>query len=427
MKLRFYNARILTMEKKREVFCGEIHIKDGRIVKITTDDEGSEGTYEEWDREIDCEGNLLMPGFKNAHTHSPMTFLRSRADDMKLSQWLNTVVFPAEALLTDEDVYWCSRLAFLEYLTSGITAVFDMYFHREKMMTAAKDIGYPVSFCGAINDFCEDMDQMNHVWDRLKAEENQQFFYGFHAEYTTGEKRLRELAEQVKKKREPVFTHCAETKDEVESCKKRTGMTPLAYLDSLGIFDYGGGVFHMVYPEEVDYEILKRRKIYVVTNPASNLKLGSGIAPISRMLQEGIPIAIGTDGPASNNCLDMFREMFLTTALQKAVTGNPEAVDASKVLEMATVNGSYAMNMRDADILAEGKRADMIMIDLKRPNMQPLANIAKNLVYSGSKENVKMTVVRGKILYEDGRFPGQDAEEIYRKVNETANRIAYVN
>lgn len=426
MRLRFFNATILTMEEARPVFTGEVHVDGGRIVCVKESSlknvAGVCGGA--WDREIDCRGNLLMPGFKNAHTHSPMTFLRSRADDMELEGWLNEIVFPAEARLTDEDVYWCSRLAFLEYLTSGTTAVFDMYFYREPVIRAARDAGFRAVFCGAVNDFCETVEDMNAVYEQLQGDELLRFLYGFHAEYTTSGPLLSRIAQAAGERNTAVYTHCSETRAEVERCRERTGMTPLAYLDSLGMFAHGGGVFHMVYPEESDYEILKKRNLYVVTNPASNLKLGSGIAPVARMLAEGIPVALGTDGPASNNCLDMFREMFLATALQKGISGDAQVVDALEVLRMATINGAHAMGLKEADILAEGKLADMVLINLERPNMQPLADIPKNLVYSGSKENVKMTVVGGRILYEDGEFPGQDAEKIYRKVNETANRIA---
>ena len=173
-----------------------------------------------------------------------------------------------------------------------------------------------------------------------------------------------------------------------------------------------------------DLEIFKKRNIYAVTNPASNLKLASGIARIDDMLKAGIPIAIGTDGPASNNCLDMFREMFLVTGLAKVRAFDAAAVDAMDVLRMATVEGAKAMGLENADILAEGKFADLIMIDLNQPNMQPIHNIAKNIVYSGSKQNVKMTMVNGKVLYEDGKFDvGTSVAEIYARANEIAARI----
>ena len=176
--------------------------------------------------------------------------------------------------------------------------------------------------------------------------------------------------------------------------------------------------------DETDFDIMKERGIYVVTNPASNLKLASGIAPVKRYLDLGIPVAIGTDGPASNNCLDMFREMFLVTGLQKVYCDDPEAVPAADVLKMAVTNGAYAMGLTDCDSIAPGKKADLIMLDLTQPNMQPLHNIEKNIVYSASKQNVKMTMVNGKVLYQDGIFHiGDTKEKIYENANRIAERI----
>ena len=247
---------------------------------------------------------------------------------------------------------------------------------------------------------------------------------GFHAEYTTKKELMEDIAQLAHKYQAPVSVHCSETRKEVEGCRAHSGMTPVAYMDSLGLFNYGGTIFHGVHLDEADYDILKRRGMYVVTNPASNLKLASGIAPINRYLKEGIPVAIGTDGPASNNCLDMFREMFLVTGLQKVVCDDPEAVPAMEVLKMATVNGAHAMGLNECDTLSEGKKADLIMIDLKQPNMQPIQNTEKNLVYAGSKQNVKMTMVAGKVLYQDGEFYLDcPAEEVYEKANSLARKI----
>ncbi len=199
--------------------------------------------------------------------------------------------------------------------------------------------------------------------------------------------------------------------------------TPTVYLDSLGMFEYGGGGYHCVHMSQEDLHIFQEKKLYAVTNPASNLKLASGIAPVGEMSRMGIPIAIGTDGPASNNCLDMFREMFLVTGLGKLKEKDAAAVPADQVLKMACSVGARAMGLPECDSLAKGKRADLIMIDLKQPNMQPENNLIKNLVYSGSKQNVKLTMVDGKILYEDGQFfVGESPELIYRKANEIIRR-----
>ena len=195
-------------------------------------------------------------------------------------------------------------------------------------------------------------------------------------------------------------------------------------MEQLGLFEYGGGLYHRGHMSEEDLDVVKRHQISVITNPASNLKLASGIAPIEEMLKRNIDLAIGTDGPASNNCLDMFREMFLVTELAKYRENDASAVDAAEVLKMATTGGAKAMNLSDCDVLVKGKQADLIMIDLHQSNMQPIHNIRKNLVYSGSKQNVKMTMVAGKILYEDGEFfIGTDAARIYEKANEITQRI----
>ena len=423
MRTRMYNARILTMEKGREIFHGEIRIEDGKILYVG---ETQPKEISEWDEQIDAGGNLVMPGFKNAHTHSPMTFLRSYADDMKLQEWLFDKVFPAEAELTGEDIFWLTKLAVMEYLTSGITAAFDMYKLKEDSARAVRETGFRMVFCGDINDFggtVEDMEQ-----DYLSYNQNPEsllsYQIGFHAEYTTGKELMKKIAALAEKYEAPVYVHCSETKREVEECREKTSMTPVAYMDSLGLFKYGGGLFHGVHMDDSDFTIMKERSISVVTNPASNLKLASGIAPVKRYLDMGITVAIGTDGPASNNCLDMFREMFLTTGLQKAVCNDPEAVPAMDVLKMATVNGARVMGLSDCDVLSAGKRADLIMIDLMQPNMQPLHNIEKNIVYSGSKQNIRMTMINGKIVYRDGEFfIGESPETVYRNANRIAERI----
>ena len=193
-------------------------------------------------------------------------------------------------------------------------------------------------------------------------------------------------------------------------------MTPMAFFDSLGLWDFGGSIYHGVYCDSNDMEIMKKRGISIISNPASNAKLASGIAPITDYLNNDIMVGLGTDGPSSNNCLDMFREMFLETALAKLRENDPKAVDAMEVLKMACVNGALSLGHEDCSALAEGKKADIIMIDLKQPNMQPILNIPKNIVYSGSKSNLKMTMIDGKILYMNGEFKnGIDVDEIYEK------------
>ena len=422
MKIRIYNARILTMQQDMPLFLGVLQVEDGKITYVG---EEKKASGDSWDREIDAEGNLLMPGFKNAHTHSAMTFLRSYADDLPLQEWLYNQVFPMEAKLTEEDVYWAAMLANLEYLTSGITANFDMYMKNESNAKASADMGFRTVLCGSINDFGGTVEEIEEEYLHFnKYNPLISYQLGFHAEYTTKRQILEDMAALGKKYKAPVFTHNSETENEVAGCIERYGTTPTAFLNSLGMFDYGGGGFHCVHMTQEDLDICKEKGIWVVTNPSSNVKLASGIAPIQKMLSMGIGLAIGTDGPASNNCLDMFREMFLVTALQKVSLSDAAAVDALEVLHMATAGGARAMGLADCDVLAEGKCADMVLLDLQKPNMQPLNNITKNIVYSGSKQNVKMTMIDGKILYEDGVFHvGTAPEEIYAKVNESITRM----
>lgn len=429
MRTRIYNARILTMEDGAEIFRGEIQIEDGKISSVMScDDNNGKGRKHDviWDEEIDACGNLIMPGFKNAHTHSPMTFLRSYADDMKLQEWLYDKVFPAEAELTEEDIYWLTKLAIMEYLTSGITSSFDMYKLKHETARASEETGFRMVLCGDINDFGGTAQDVENDYLKYNKDKDSLISYqmGFHAEYTTSRELMESLAETADRHQAPVCVHCSETKKEVEECRERSGMSPVAYMDSLGLFRHGGVLFHGVHMDDSDFDIIKNHGIYVVTNPASNLKLASGIAPVKRYLELGIPVAIGTDGPASNNCLDMFREMFLVTGLQKVMCDDPEAVPARDVLKMAVTNGAHAMGLTDCDAIAPGKRADLIMIDLSQPNMQPLHNIEKNIVYSASKQNVKMTMIGGRILYQDGEFRiGETKEDIYQNANRIAERI----
>lgn len=409
------------MTEGEPVFEGEVHVEGNRIVYV-----GPEREQEKkFDREIDCERNLLMPGFKNAHTHSAMTFLRSFADDLPLQEWLYHRIFPMEAKLQEGDIEAFARVGILEYLSSGITSNFDMYVDNFAHARASVDMGFRTVFCGEMNDFTGSLERTREEYEKLN-EMNPlvSFRLGVHAEYTTGRKLLEGMADLAHEYKEPVYLHLSETEKEVRECKERYGLSPVQFLDSIGMFDYGGGGFHGVWMSEKDMEICAEKNVSIVTNPCSNAKLASGIADLIGLQEHGVNLAIGTDGPASNNALDMFREMYLAAVLQKLKKRDASAMDAGEVLRMATVGGSRAMGLSDCKTVAEGQLADLVLLDLHRPNMQPENNLVKNLVYSGSKENVKMTMVDGKILYEDGVFfVGEDPEELYRKANEIMRRV----
>lgn len=424
MNIHFKNARILTMIDGEDIFIGDLYTNNNHIVYVgpPIEDDTLSDLPEGYvaDKVIDCEGNVLMPGFKNAHTHSGMTVLRSNADDMPLADWLNKQIFPLEAKLDDQMIYDANQLAVLEYLTSGITAAFEMYLTPESIAKSFKDMGFRAVLTGNMNNFSSSVETTRQMYEKLNNYDPLiSYEMGFHAEYTCSDELMRSFSNMIHEYKAPVYVHLAETKGEVDGCIERYNMTPAAYLDSIGMFDFGGGGYHCVHMNDDDIAIFKNRGLHVVTNPGSNTKLASGIAPIKRYIDEGINVAIGTDGPASNNCLDMFREMFLVTGLAKLREQDAAVVDGFDVLKMATVGGAKAMRLSNSDVLAKGKLADIIMIDLNMPNMQPLNNIAKNIVYSGSKINVKMTMIDGKILYENGKFTDEyDVERIYKRSNE---------
>jgi 5-methylthioadenosine/S-adenosylhomocysteine deaminase len=431
MRTRFFNARVLTMEDDRDIFLGEVWVKGDRIIFAGTEEEALSYCNSHpdsllvWDREIDCKGNLLMPGFKNAHTHSAMTLMRSKADDLPLDQWLNGAIFPVEAKMTAEDIYHLSKISIMEYLTSGMTAAFEMYLTPFSVADAFRDCGFRCVQTSCVNNFSQSVELLEKYYNELNGrDEYNSFILGLHAEYTCSRELLEKTSELVHKYKAPFWAHIQETEKETKECIERYGKTPIEFFDELGLFDFGGGGYHLVWTNDKDREIMKKRGLYAVTNPGSNTKLASGVAPIQEYLNKGIPVAIGTDGPASNNCLDMFREMFLVTGLAKLKAMDAGSVDALEVLKMATVNGAHAMGLKDADVIAEGKLADIIMLDLKAPNMQPLNNIKKNIVYSGSKSNVLMTMIGGIIRYENGEFNiGVSPEEVYSKAEEISKRI----
>lgn len=419
--IRLHNALVMPMTSDCSVFRGEVWTDGGRIAYAGAP---RAGELPEFEREIDLNGDLVLPGFKNAHAHSAMTFLRSYADDLPLQSWLFDKVFPLENRLTPEAVYAFTRLAVLEYLSGGITASFDMYFHRDAYARANIDCGFRTVICGAlsagdkISVAADDYAKFNAL-DPLIS-----YLPGVHAEYTADEKLLRGMSELVHGLKSPFWTHNSETKSETDGCFERHGMSPTEYLDSLGLYDFGGGGYHCVWFSERDIEIFAEKGLWAVTCPCSNAKLASGIAPLERFEKRGVRLAVGTDGPASNNALDMFREMYLACVLQKLRLNDAAACPAENILLAACSGGARAMGLDGCDSLAEGKAADLAVISLHRPNMRPIHDVAKNLVYSGTRDDVRMTMVAGRILYENGEFHvGCDAEEIYAEAEKYTKEL----
>lgn len=415
--IRFYNGRVL---EGLDVTENEVWVSDSRIVYVGSRKE----EMPVFEREIDLGGDLLMPGFKNAHTHSGMTFLRSLADDLPLQDWLFKQVFPREARLNPERLVAFSKAAFLEYLANGVTACFDMYYYTDEFAALADAWGFRAVICDALS--------ANNDWSEIYRSHEKysnmspfvKYQLGFHAEYTASVDMLKYVSEAAHALKLPVWSHNSETRSEVEQCVDRHGTTPTRLFDDLGLFDYGGGGFHCVWMTDEDVDIFRRRGLYAVLNACSNGKLASGIAPLRRFMDAGVRLAVGTDGPASNNALDMFREMYLINILAKLAEKDAAAGDPGLILEAAVGGGARAMGLADCDCIAEGKQADLIVVDMHRPNMRPVNNIVKNLVYSGNPGNVLMTMIAGVIRYEKGEFyVGEDPETVYREAERLTREV----
>ncbi|MCQ2752972.1 MAG: amidohydrolase [Bacilli bacterium] len=418
MKILFKNALILTMKNDR-VIRGEVLVNGEEIAQV------AKKINVRADKVIDCEGNLLMPGLKSAHSHSAMVYLRSLSDDLALDKWLNQIVFPSETHFQTDDVYHLTKLGLLEYLTSGVTAAAEHYYFPPEIVHACEDIGmrarvYCLPNC-ARNNFAVSRDL---VLSTRGKDCLVKYGLGTHAQYTSSEEELKILSKLVHEIKEPIYIHAAETLKESDDCRKEHNLSVICYLAKLGLFDYGGGIYHGVYLTKEDVEVLKAKHVSVCSCPCSNLKLASGIAPIKYLYKAGINVAIGTDGPASNNALDMFREMYLVSVLSKYREKDPASLSAFEVLKMATVNSAKMLGFNRSLYLAKGQKADMIMIDLSRPDMQPLNNIVRNLVYAGNKLDVKMTMINGKILYYNQKFYlKEDVFNIYKRAQAITNRI----
>ena len=424
MKILLKNAKILTMRDDK-IFDGHVLIEDNLIKKVGSDI----NLNDKYDQVIDCEGNLLMPGFKNAHTHSAMTFLRSKADDSSLHDWLFKEIFPREDNLREGHIRELAKIAILEYISGGTTACLDQYFFPNEFKETCDELGFrnvSIGMCGAEEERNAQILKMYNEYNNEKDGLGR-FVIGLHAEYTGTDEIFEATSKMLEITKSPCYTHLSETASEVEDCLKRRGVTPMQFFESLHFFDNGGAIFHGVYLSDEDIKIIKKRNVTVVSCPASNMKLASGIAEITKLLKNEVNVALGTDGPASNNGLDMFREMYLVTGLQKIITKNPVSIPAFKVLEMATVNGARAMGLKKAMYLEEGQLADIIMIDLSRPSMQPIINIINNIVYSGSKDVVKMTMINGKVLYFDGKFLiNEKISDIYSKVQKLTDELCVI-
>ena len=405
MNLVLNNCLMILPGRKSAV--GDIVVTNGKIDKILISPEERASSP----RGIDLSGAIVMPGIVDAQCHAPMTLLRGVGGGLPLKRWLEEAIFPAEATMTDEDVAAGMTWGAMELLAGGVTCVADMYEHSLAGAAALAETGIKANVCrpGLAFDDGTPEGRLEECIDFVRnfRDSNGRLFADIciHSEYLTNEKFCRALAEANREFTRPLNVHISETKREHEECIARHGKTPMAYLAETGLLDYGGYAAHCVWCTDDDFKIMADRNVSLVHNPSSNMKLASGFARVCRAAELGVNVALGTDGPASNDNLDMFEEMHLTSLIHKGVLLDPTVLSPWEVIEMATVNGAKALGRYDTGEIAVGKAADFCVVALDKPHLNPCVDPANLIVHSAHASDVAMTIVDGRIVYE--RSPEQ--------------------
>ena len=398
-----------------EVVDGDVGIEDG---KISFCGEGPPNWLA--DEVIDCRNKLVSPGFVNAHTHAAMTLFRSYADDMALMDWLQKKIWPAEANLTPADVYWGTQLAIAEMLASGTTAFADMYFFMDQVAKACVETGMRAALSrGLIAADGPEQDarfkENEDLFNDFHGAENGRItvMLGPHAPYTCPPECMKKVVELAQRRDIEIHVHLAETQGEVDESLRKYGKSPVALLNELGVFDCGAIAAHCVWVSPEDIAILAEKKVRVVHNPSSNMKLASGASPVSAMLKAGVIVALGTDGATSNNNLDMLKELRLASFLQKLSCMDPIAIPANEALALATQGGAAALGQAGSlGRIAPGYKADLAIFDTSLPHWHPQHNSTSILAYSANSSDVRYTLVDGRVLYRNGEFTSLDIEKV---------------
>ncbi len=368
----------------------------------------------------DGRGKVLMPGFYNAHGHSPMSLMRGYGENLPLDRWLNEKIFPFEDRLCGDAVYWSTLLTMAESMRFGIVSTSDMYFYTDDVIRAVSTSGMKTNFSrsvtGLANERLEDCPGYREMREAIVMYDGFQngriqIEASAHAEYTNNELFLRSIAETAKEFDVRMHVHVSETESETKGCIERHGMTPTEYLEYCGIFDVPANAAHCVWLTDNDRDILAAKGVSVSSNPVSNLKLASGICDVPKLYAKGINVAIGTDSTASNNSLNFFEEMKTFALMGKIVSMNPAAMTPQEVLRSATRAGALAQGRDDAGLVKEGFKADLIVVDAMGPNMFPVHDMLNNLVYSADGKDVCMTMCDGEVLYRDGEYKTLDIEK----------------
>ena len=381
----------------------------------------------------DGRGKLLMPALYNAHSHAPMTLLRGYAENLPLQAWLEQKCWPFEAKMTPEDNYWACKLALAEMARFGVASMSDMYYATPERVQAVEEAHMKANLCEGLLAF-----EPKPYSEYPICQMNEQFVreyngacdgrividYNIHGEYTSNEQTCRDIVAIVKEKGLRLHIHASETRSEVEECRGRHGgLSPIGYFDSIGAFDVPCTAAHCVWVDEGDIAILADKGVFVANNPASNMKLGSGFAPIPALLAAGANVCLGTDGMASNNNHDMFKDLYLMALIYKGSTLDPTVITPRQALAAATRMGALSQGRKDCGLVKEGFRADLCVLDTDGPSWCPCNDLLTNVVYAGHGSDVVLTMCDGAVVYRDGEYPGIDLERVEAEVAERTVRI----
>jgi len=402
-----------------------IFIEGNKIAAIGDMPEGFKA-----DKVIDGRDRLAIPGLVNSHTHSYMAFMRNVADDLSFMDWLFGTIDPIEQQMTDEDTYWGACLAIIEMMKSGTTCFNDMQMNIHQTTRAVKESGMRAvvsrGLIGSGNDEAGQirLKQAYEERDAFQDCNRLSFMLAPHAPYTCDEGFMRIVSEEAKKNNMRIHVHLSESVSEIEQIKEKYGCTPIEMADRNGLFDVPAIAAHCVQITEADMDILKAKNVSVVTNPASNMKLGNGFAPVPEMLSKGINVCLGTDGAASNNSLNMFHEMSLLALIHKGVKRTPQCISAKENFRIATINGAKALGLdQEIGSLEAGKKADIAILNLNTPSLTPRNNLLAGLSYSANGSEVETVIIDGQITMENRRILTLDEELVYGKINKIIVRM----
>ena len=421
----------MTTADAPRTFTGWVGVEDNRIVLVTASEEEAAAFRAAHPalREIDCRGKLLMPGLVNTHCHAAMTLQRSYADDLSLMTWLNDYIWPFEARQTPDEVVLGMTLGVVEMLLGGITSFVDMYFSESSCVAPVEALGIrAVLGCSYFDSNAEATFREVEEAARLAAAGSGRVRIAVapHAPYTVSPENLRRGKALADRCGLSLTVHLAETQDEVRIVRDRYGCTPVEHLDALGLLDARCIAAHCIHVTDSDIATLAARGVTVSHNPQSNMKIASGVAPVEKLRAAGALVTVATDGPCSNNDLDLFEELRTASFLQKSATGDPTALPAWEALRMATANGARAMGYSDGElgVIRAGALADLIVVDLQKPHLQPVHDVVSNIVYCGKAADVDTVMVDGRIVVEHRRIEGVDLPDLYARMSEAIARIA---